>query len=92
MIQPGYYDISFEVECEEYSADPLKPGEPMTPIRTYKRSEVWLGARVLMIDGADLIVEHYPAGWVGVVRRIDRVSPEWAASMTIKPVEVPDAY
>lgn len=89
MISPGYYDISFEVEHEEYSADPLRSGEPMVPLRSYMEVETWLGARVLMVDGDDLIIEHYPVGWVGVVRRIDRVKPEWAKSMTFKKVEVP---
>ena len=84
MIAPGYYDISFPVE--EWENPDLNPSAPSRTL-----TEKWLGARVLMVDGADLLVEHYPAGWKGVIRRIDRVSPEWAKSMTFKPVEVPNA-
>lgn len=84
MIVPGYYDISFPVECEQYSAD---PDALLEPERTYTETETWLGARVLMVDGHDLIIEHYPVGWRNVVRRIDRVNPGWAKSMTFKAIK-----
>lgn len=74
MIEPGYYDITFPVEVEEFSADPREDPH-LEPRRKYTETETWLGARVLMVDGQDLIVEHYPVGWVNVVRRIDRVCP-----------------
>lgn len=80
MISPGYYDIAFPVqEWDEADARNEAPTRTIT--------ETWLAARVLMVDGADLIIEHYPVGWKGVVRRIDRVNPEWAESMTFKKIE-----
>lgn len=87
VLPQGYYDITFTEEVEEYGAD---PDAPLVPQRVRTEVVRWLGARVLMRDGQDLIIEHYPVGWVGVVRRIDRVSPAWAASMTFTPIEVPD--
>lgn len=67
MIAPGYYDVTVHGEQQEYdpSLSALGPSVPY--------EETWLGARVLMVDGDDAIVEHYPVGWRNVVRRIDRV-------------------
>ncbi len=84
-MTPGYYDISFPVQ--EWD-DPDLPGAPQEPRTVIDK---WLGARVLMVDGADLIVEHFPVGWKNVLRRIDRVDPEWAKSMTFVAVAMPEA-
>lgn len=83
MISPGYYDIAFPEEQTPY--DEFGVEGPTVTVMVF-----WVGSRVLMVDGADLIIEHYPVGWKpgAVLRRIDRVQSEWAASMTFKKVEV----
>lgn len=69
MIRPGYYDVTVRGVQQSFCAD---TGDALGPEEPW--SETWLGARVLMIDdNGDAIVEHYPVGWVNVLRRIDRV-------------------
>lgn len=79
-IAAGYYDITFPVD--EWDEDAWREGPPTRTV-----TDCWRGARVLMRDGADLIIEHYPVGWRNVMRRIDRVTPEWAKSMTFTKIE-----
>ena len=66
-IHPGYYDVSFDETWQEWGEDgPIGP--------EVVQRVVWLGARVLLIDvNGDAIVEHYPLGWRGALRRIDRI-------------------
>ena len=74
-LRPGYYDVVLRMTQQSCDVDggPLGPEEPYV--------ETWLGARVLMIDdNGDAIVEHYPVGWVNVLRRIDRVSAACVAA------------
>lgn len=79
MIAPGYYDVVLRMTQQAYSASEDGPAEPIGPEEPYV--ETWLGARVLMIDdNGDAIVEHYPVGWVNVLRRIDRVSAACVAA------------
>ena len=67
MTAPGYYDVTVRGTQQRVLDDgTLGPEQPFV--------ETWLGARVLMLDdNGDAIVEHYPVGWRGVARRIDRV-------------------
>lgn len=85
MIRPGYDDVVVRGTQQTCDAEggPLGPEEPW--------SETWLGARVLMIDdNGDAIVEHFPVGWVNVLRRIDRVPREAiGTSHTFTLIEVP---
>lgn len=83
-IVPGYYDVAF-IEFESTMDDDGEFG-PETPRRV-----VWLGARVLMLDdNGDAIVEHYPDGWRGVERRIDRIpARNVETTHTFTPVPMP---
>ena len=77
MPDPGYYDVAvpfWETHCDKF-------GNPTGPERRVVQH--WLGARVLMMDGEDAIVEHHPHGWPpNVLRRIDRVTPGMMATFT----------
>ena len=83
MPDPGYYDVTFpQWVCEVTEPRPgaIECGPEV------KHTVTWLGARVLVMDGPDAIVEHHPEGWgPNVLRRIDRVSPAWGA--TFKPID-----
>ena len=75
MMEPGYYDVEF-TEVEQVVGDDGNLGPE------FAVAVKWPGARVLMMDGEDAIVEHYPVGWRNVERRIDRVTPAWKAKFT----------
>lgn len=87
MIRPGYYDVAFREFASEVTGDGTLGPEVVTHV-------VWLGARVLMIDdNGDAIVEHYPVGWRGARRRIDRVpAANVDTTHTFTPVVLPERF